>query len=61
MRELGQTMTTLKAIVEGIQKKLKPQMQEQSYDVSEIDVGMIMHQVIPKQTIGEECIGIVHH
>ena len=28
MEELGQTMTTIKAIVEGIQKKSKPQMQE---------------------------------
>ena len=28
VRELGQTITTIKAIVEGIQKESKPQMQE---------------------------------
>ena len=32
MRELGQTMTTIKAVVEGVQKESKPQMQEQRYN-----------------------------
>ena len=32
VKEFGKTMTTIKAIVEGIQKECKPQMQEQRYN-----------------------------